>query len=206
MSTFSNQANAIETWIRDTSPATNFNANDFFYVGVYSTSDKDRGLIKWDLSSIPSNATIISATLSLYVYLDESGNERIMSAYRVKRAWTETGVTWNTYDGSNNWGTAGCANTTSDREATNIGTATIPASPEVDSEIQITLDAASVQEWIDGTLTNNGLLLQVATESNDHIGYHAHTNATPTIRPKLVIEYTAPEVQGGASFADYLEV
>ena len=198
MSTFSNQANSIDNFIRANDPDTNFGTLTIGYIGedFVDTGEVNRLLIKWDLSTIPANAVVNSAILSLYVTADRSSNARTLRAYRVLRAWTEEGSTWNKYDGSNAWGTAGCGNTTTDREATDIGNTTQPASPNVGDEIAITLTASKVQEWISGVLTNNGLLLKVDTETDDSIQYAMHEHATAGYRPKLVIEYTVPA--GGA--------
>lgn len=187
-SPFSDQGNSIDSYIQNTAPTTNYGTSILLLTG--EASNINRFLIKWDLSSIPSNAIVSSAVLSIYVNSDYSNNARTLSAYRVLRVWTEAGVTWNKYDGSNDWGTAGCSNTTSDREATDIGNASVGANPVVGSEIAITLTASKVQEWISGSLTNNGLLLKVDTENADSMWYHSHEGTTANLRPKLVITYT----------------
>ena len=58
------------------------------------------GLIKFDVSSVPLCATIVSATLNLYYYeyqhTDPNIDGRNLKLYRVWSDWDEDTVTWNT--------------------------------------------------------------------------------------------------------------
>lgn len=188
MTTFTDQGSSVDTFMSSAEATTNYGTTAVFAAGNDGVRSQ-RTLIKWDLSSIPGNAIVSSATLSIFVAVDASNNARTLRAYRVLRAWTEDGATWNKYDGSSDWGTAGCANTSTDREATDIGTASIDASPPVGTEYQISLTASKVQEWISGALTNNGLLLQADTENADSIQYDSAESLTALEKPKLVITY-----------------
>ena len=174
-------------------PTTNRGTNTGIDIG-YDTggSGKGRGLIKFDFSSIPTNLNITSSIMTITPVIDYSSNSRTLSVYRSLRAWTESGSTWNKYDGTNNWGTAGADNTTTDREATAIGTVSVGASPTIGAGIDIPLNAAAIQEMVRGTFANNGFVLRVNTESDDGIVYASSDNATPSYRPKLVIEGTLP--------------
>ena len=57
-----------------------------------------QGLIKFDISSIPTNAEIISATLNIFYreWDDNYPGGHIINLYRVTRDWNEQTVTWNT--------------------------------------------------------------------------------------------------------------
>lgn len=190
MAQFSNQGSSVETWIRDNQATTNFGSSDQVQIGKDSTGVQiNRPLIKWDLSSIPANITVTSAILSLWTKTDLSTVSGDWKAYRVKRAWTEGGATWNKYDGSSDWSTAGCGNTTDDRESTELGSVTVASGYGVDTEVQITLSAALVQGWITGSFTNNGILLKTDSEANDQWVIHSHEAATAGLKPKLVINY-----------------
>jgi hypothetical protein len=162
--------------------------NSDFWTGNRNDPDNDtyRCLVKANLSSLSSTYTVKSAILSIMPNSDYSSNARVMSAYRVLRNWVGA-TSWNTYDGVNNWGTAGCANTTSDRESVVIGTLSLTASETLSVFKSIDLTASKVQEWINGTLTNNGILLQMATESDD--AYRWNDQSTGADSPKLIIDY-----------------
>lgn len=176
---------------------------------LFSGDDNDgsghfRALLKFneldDGVSIPAGSTINSAVLTLVTERDRSDNTRTHSIYRMLRSWTEI-ATWNTYDGTNNWGTAGANNTTTDREATAIGGASISATESLGVSIDFTLDAAKIQEMIaGGALANNGFLIFPDTELNDMWGFHSPDAVTSTNRPKLVIDYTPPVGGGNPMF------
>lgn len=194
MPTFSSQLPSDDTWIRDGNPTQNRGTDPNISVGEWNAgADVRRGLVQFDFSSIPAEATITSAVLSIWVAGDTSDNARTISAYRVLRNWIGTQATWNIYITGNNWGTAGCSNTSTDREAGAIGTQSVAASPSVGDEIAITLTNASIQTMItDGGFTNNGWLLKVDTENNDLIDYDSSRGTTVEERPKLVINYSLP--------------
>ena len=152
-----------------------------------------RSLVKFDLTDIPAGATIDSAVMTLYYTgQDYSENARAIYVYRVKRAWVQGEANWVRYAVDNNWATAGCANTSTDRESTNIGNSpTQSANPVEDVSVVFTLDASKIEEMIPGgVFTNNGFLLKVATESSDFVYYKNSLAVTSTSRPKLVVTYT----------------
>jgi hypothetical protein len=73
-----------------------------------STNDIYRTLIKFDLSSIPANAMITSATLSLWTANDYSDNDRTIRVYRLKVPFNELQATWNEAASGVSWESAGC--------------------------------------------------------------------------------------------------
>ena len=184
------ETNGIDTMLLSDTATTNYGTNANIAVGESNAAAQiSRSLIKFDLSSIPSNATISSATLSLWFKTDLSAAARTLSIYRCKRAWTEAGATWNKYDGTNNWQTAG-ADGADDRDSSATGTASISAAETLNTEKQISLDVAEVTKLIDGTYSNNGWVLRVDTENYDQYYYHSSSSTTAEYRPKLVIEYS----------------
>ena len=207
MTTYTSQpdeATGIDTYILSNNATTNYGTGSVIIVGYKDNGlnppTVGRGLVKFDLSSIPVNASVISANLYVWVAADNSDNARTLSAYRVLRAWVETQSTWNIYSTGNNWGTAGCGNTSTDREAASIGSAAVGASEAVGTMITISLNTSKVEEWISGTLTNNGLLLKVDTESWDQYSYDSSSSVTAGERPKLVIEYNSDRRKSAVFF------
>lgn len=143
--------------------------------------------------SIPAGSTITSATLALITSADRSDNQRTLSVIRVLRDWVANQATQNIYKTSNNWGTAGCSNTTTDREAADIGSTTVANNLANGSTVSISLNTAKIQEMIaGGVFVNNGFLLKVDTELDDKYEYLRPTDVTPTNRPTLTIEYNLP--------------
>jgi hypothetical protein len=140
------------------------------------------------LSSIPTNATITSATLSLWTSADLSSNNRAIRIYRLKVPFNETQVTWNRSATGTNWQIAG-ASGTNDRESTDIGSITILDNEALNLEKQIALNPVKIQEMVNGTFVNRGFILLADTEQDDRFNYKTSDSTTSTQRPKLVIQY-----------------
>jgi hypothetical protein len=194
--TYSFQPDAIggvDAYIQNTSATTNFGTDVVIGVGENNNikGRTSRTLIKFDLSSIPANATIVSATLSLWTAVDLSDNTRTLRVYRLKVPFVESQTTWNTAGGGINWQVPG-ASGTNDRESIDMGSAQILATEPTGAEKVIVLSPEKVQELINGSFVNNGFLLVVDTELNDRFDYKSSDNSLPSNRPMLVIQYTLP--------------
>lgn len=181
----------IDTQIRSSSATTNFGTTTTIRVGeVAGSAITDRGLFKPDLSGIPAGATIHSAMLSLMVTgKGDASNNRYIQVYRLKRAWVEAQATWNIYSTGNNWGAAGGFDTT-DCEQTAAGQIWLFQDMQVNRRVNIMLDCRLVQEWVDGTFTNNGVLLKSSSELNDAFTFGSSDNATAGNRPYWQIAYS----------------
>jgi hypothetical protein len=134
-----------------------------------------RGMLKFDLSSIPSNATITSATL----YLSEKDNKAGQTTYiyRVTSNWNENTVTWRS------WTLLGGDFDNSVSYFTFV--------PD-QNNCMLTMDITSlVQLWVDGTYPNQGLMLY-STGPNHNIAYVTKEDGTAGEQPKLDIVYVVP--------------
>lgn len=89
-------ANDIDTYIQNSDANANFSTATFFWVGERNDAASTyRALLKFDLSSLPDDAIISSAVLSLYKLSDGSSNARTFRVYRMKVPWSLGTVTWN---------------------------------------------------------------------------------------------------------------
>ena len=118
-----------------------------------------------------------------------SRNNATVRVYRLKVPFVETQATWNIRTTDINWQTAGAAGA-NDRETVDIGSVSILANEPLNTEKQISLTPAKIQELINGSFTNNGFILVTASELNDRFDYKTSDTASASQRPKLVIEYT----------------
>src|SRR3972149_6979834 len=81
----------------------------------------------------------------------------------------------------------------SDRYAPELGSASIAADAPLETTIVIPLTASMVQDWVDGDVINNGIVIQADTETDDLWSFYssetgtAHWNKLPT----LIVNYTA---------------
>jgi hypothetical protein len=194
MTTVTIQPNISNCQIYSSAATTN-NHGTLMTVGeAISQTAKYRTLIKFDLTSIPSNATITSAIFSFYVTADYSSTARTHRVYRLLRAFDENTATWNISATGSNWTTAGGFSPT-DCEQTDIGSHDMSAG-ELDGYKDFTLSNTAIQEIVSGSFTNNGFLLKADTEVDDAYQFASRTYATTTARPKLVIDYSI----GGRQF------
>ncbi len=136
------------------------------------SSDQLRGYLAFDVSSIPSAATIEAASLHLSMDARVSGPATATIEVRAPdSSWTETGITW-----SNQPALGG-----------------LVASYNIASCIACTLDVRTVvAAWVGGA-TNHGLMIRSDQElSNpDHtVGYFSREGApSPGRRPRLVVTW-----------------
>lgn len=96
--TFYSVADAM---VRSGYPDTKYGGLSYVRVGYYSSSQVMQGLVRFDLSGIPSGTPIGQARLWLYVYssYDPPSSSRTIATYRVTSSWIEGNVTWNTRPG-----------------------------------------------------------------------------------------------------------
>jgi len=85
-----------DAFIHEGNPNTNYGTDVDLEVQSYSTR-AIRLLVEFDISSIPQNAYITSATLKLYYYACTAGfdSSRTYRVQRITSSWEETIVTWN---------------------------------------------------------------------------------------------------------------
>jgi len=158
------------TYVQQSYPTTNRNSEDRIRVCTVTKETWGlRGLLLFDLSSIPPHSIINSATLALYSY-DDGSSYRVQTTFYVQRvtsSWSASSVTWNTQPSST---TAG-RGTITDGEYNKWYSCNI-------KDI--------VQALVNGT-TNYGVMLiqnpQVAKTSKAF-------KKSGDYRPKLTIDYT----------------
>ncbi len=146
-----------------------------------------RSLILFNLSSVPTNADLISATLYLYFYTDgfSPPDSSSVDVHRITNSWTESGVTYNSRDGTNDWVTAG-----GDFQPTPEANATL----NIENYGWVTWEITNLtQNWVNSTYQNYGIILkQPDDDSVDGINpsfYSSDYTGDSNLTPKLVIEY-----------------
>lgn len=170
------------------SATTNFDSAPQIDIGESALgTERRRGLIGFDLSTL-SGATITAVTFQIYDADAETlgTNARTVDIFRLKRVWVENQATWNVYSTGNSWETAGGSGA-NDKDGTASGSFSA-TEPSTVGYKTASLTVADIQAWVDGTFTNNGLILMNnGTETDDMHRYNGSGDSNP---PQLVITYT----------------
>jgi len=151
--------------------------------------------MRFDLSTIPTTAVIISAVLTLYNNTTTTfSGTKTFWAYHSATNWT-SGVTWSTYDGVNSWTTAG-------------GDYDVPSGMGADVYPSDSTDLASASDdlFFDGMAqlcveaigSHSGILnlFLIGPETLGtaaYFGAYAVDYSDSSLRPLLEITYAAPD-------------
>ncbi|MER6591124.1 DNRLRE domain-containing protein [Micromonospora purpureochromogenes] len=150
-----------------------------------------RSLLRFDTSSIPANAKVLSGSLNLWGFSTVIGTSQqsTYSVHTLNKAFDPTAATWVKADSTTNWTTAG-----GDYSAT---AASSLANFGVEDPPQwrrwAVKDAA--QNWITNPTTNNGFLVKYTDEPGRLKGHSLFTSSegTEALRPQLQVVYTQPD-------------
>lgn len=166
----------------------NFGSDTTFHVYTSNVGSPYyyRAVMDWTLSA--GSGTISQISLFLYVTIN-AGDTYPIEVHELTQAFTEAGVTWNKYDGSNNWSTAG-----GDFSATIVDSTTMPAATNYQ---QWDLVGGDSDNPISGLTweSNFDLLLKLSTAgeaigSGDEGGAYA-SKENASNNPYIEITYTA---------------
>jgi hypothetical protein len=147
--------------------------------------------VRFDLSSLPAGAEVLSATLELYAYDADRGSELDIEVYEVLRSWVETEATWGGPRAGEGWAGAGCSDPGTDRS-------------EAPTTVQ-TLDGAArwygfdvtsaVGGWAGGRDNHGFVLVPAPGSAVDTYYIRSADHPTGDQQPRLVIVY----LPGGAT-------
>jgi hypothetical protein len=146
---------------------------------AHGISGKHSCVIRWDLSSIPTNATIQSAQLTLTSAGAASGG---FSINMLTTAWVENEATWDRPSNTTAWDTRGGASDIAGRFCTlgaQTGANVMPVAPNV------------VGAWVRDPSTNKGVIVTPRT-SGARIDIRSSESSPESQRPMLRITYTTP--------------
>jgi hypothetical protein len=152
--------------------------------GLLQFTSKCRGLVRFDLSSIPAAAVITSATVTVTVTRSRAGvTEHIHQLHRLLSPWNEISATWDS-SGVGPWNGGAFAE---DADASvafgDAGTYTFPSSPAL---------VATVQMWQTNSGTNHGWILISQEEATAGTARRVATREAGSGQPVLTIGYSMP--------------
>jgi RHS repeat-associated protein len=191
-------------WIESDSPKSTFCSQTGFDVGYQSEAPahEHHGLLKFNLSSIPLAANVFDAKLGLYVQSKSTSTSKPIGVYRVTKPWT-TGATWESYDGTHAWTTAGGDyNNPSENSDASVN-------PSVGASTgwSYWYPTKMVQEWVNGTnapagegAENNGLIVKDETDNTINNVLTFSSIRASSNQPFLEVKY---EPRGYGSEPEY---
>lgn len=177
-----------DTFIDSSTPTTDNSSitslvADFDY-SLYPTISRTREiLLKFDISSIPSGATITGAYLTIYINTEGKN----LFLYKLLRSWEHTD-TYNSLSGGISLDNVEAAST----PEVYVGVST--AGQGIDTYvgfIRLNLSLSTVQGWLDNPASNHGYVMTGGVESSgDGLQIDSCESVTVNRRPKLTISYT----------------
>lgn len=155
---------------------------DFLALNAHS-ANMTRTLFNWATSgSIPAGSAVSSASLQLNSYSPVNLSDREAKFHPTTQAWVESGVTYNKYDGTNNWASAG-----GDFDTGVVDTVTVTATTStqtftvtncVQENVSNGDDVDFIMKWTDE-----------AEAVQTSIAFRQGEYGTAAERPKLTINY-----------------
>lgn len=148
-----------------------------FVCDYNSGTDERYGLLKFDLSSIPPQATIIGCDL----YLNINTEGQFFELRKMYQPWNES----STYTSLGGLPAFDDVDAASVPDAVHGNYDTIQGTGVF---VQIKIPVATVQAWVDGTIANEGWVVY-GTTNPDGLQFASSENATASDRPRLVVRY-----------------
>ena len=167
-------AAGIDSGVNSGGPNTKWGDYPYSDVGN-SDTEVWRTYIKFGLGTVPANAVVVNADLKFYRYGGPGTDSFTIGLHQVTSAWDEGIITWNIQP-------------------------TYSADAEINSNITATVSWKSwdidnlVQAWLDGSITNYGVVLKDIDEAsvNTNAWFWTSDYSNSTYHPKLVIGYYIP--------------
>lgn len=187
------QPAAKDAYLKQDNPTNNYGSITSLQIQDYELNTW-RTLLEFDISELPGGATLNSASLELdyYSYTTTDPVGKTIWVYKLtKQDWVQSQATWNIYKSGSDWTTPGGDYVTSDPAG---GSTTFP-----DSYGWMTWNVLPiVQDAYSGSIPAE-FLIRFANEglaSGDTIAkwYSTDYPTDPSLRPKLVIDYTVAAV------------
>ena len=163
-------SNVEDAWISTLQPTNNLGGTTTLQTSA-SSSNTRRAFFQWDVSAIPSNALVTSASMTVF-QLSSSGPANLY-VHRVSSVWSELAVTASTHPA---YALAQVAQTS------------VVGSP---TNLPITFDLTTlVGQWVNGSYANDGVMLQQGGPNGTM--FASSENATSSQRPSVQVCWVIP--------------
>lgn len=178
----------FDTTISEINPTINYCTYSDIWIGKSSSDGKEaRGIIRFDLSGIPSGATVTKADLTMYFHRMEAGT----GASTVGVYWIINGApdcsttTWQKRSATSNWTNPG-----GDYSSAVGPMATTTVSWDShDGDKHVLNVKYFVERYVSGSFSGNYGFMLKATSSNDKAQFYSVESAPAGKKPVLVVTY-----------------
>lgn len=182
-------ADGVDTCLLQNWPD-DFSNGDSRSIGLDSVNTKNiRPLLRFDLSSIPSNAVVQNATLLLDFQTGNKANQITFNVHALTTNWTENETSWNSSSSTTLWSTPG-----GDYSPFIFYRGTMAKATG-----WYTFDVSKLVDfWLKGIFANNGMII-VPDNGDTTVSwkyFYSSEENTATDRPKLVVNYTLESETG----------
>lgn len=169
----------------------NFGTATDLTIGNWGGGSWSRAVLQFPALPLPSNATLVSAKLQLYMFDPIVPDLMYFSAHRMLNNWTEAESNWNTRDGVTLWNTAG-----GDFDSVALDTAAGVAATPGWFAWNITSLAVG---WWTRAIVNDGVMIRQVGDTTSTLGnkdFYSSDTPTASVRPRLLLNYTTPGSRG----------
>jgi len=180
-------AEGVDTYIREDVTNNNYGTSTNFLLDGELTKSQ-RVLMRFDLTSVPTSAVIVNATLWLYL---SGGRDPVndIHVHKINRSWTELDVTWEFYTLGKKWGTAG-----GDYDPTSYYSGSVANEAGWHG-----MDLSKlVDSWLTGRTPNFGIIIisEPTVADSAKIFTSSDENFNTQQRPRLALNYSLEGEQG----------
>lgn len=163
----------------------NSNTNYGYGQGLVLQKGNRRPLLRFDLTKIPTHATVLHAELELRLYHRSQASDITVGLFPVLRSWAEGEATWLHPTQSTSWQQPGAFG---DNDIGGLAASTAISQ----NAGWVSWDITNlVQEWVRSPDSNFGVLLKTTSGGGSMYYFYAAQRPTPPERPQLVITYAA---------------
>ena len=167
-----------DVYLSDGAPTTNYGNSGNLIIGTEVAGTNNTAILKLNLSSIPSGSTILSANLSLYSNIVVTATN--VTIYRITEDWNESTATWNYPNNQNtNWSSRGGTYNS------NVITSQLIS---LDSRYYNFTITRLIQELVNGTYDNYGILLRASSSHYGQTGKYVYLSSNDAASNKPILE------------------
>ncbi len=181
-----------DTYISEHNKGANYGAAGQIQIDISGGADlgKERIVLQFDLSSIPANATITSAELRMDATNHSASGTVTVNVHTLNQDWDEGTATsgngqanWDDRQTGVSWASSG-----GDYAGTPVASSDVTGTGVHNWDL-----TATVQNWLNGSLQNRGVIIGSPQSGSDVFTYLS-AEGSATSGPRLAVSYTVPNL------------